>query len=135
MNHGKLVIAVAIGAALGALGMNALNAQQPGFKRTQLQDHDLSAEGRHAVQVVAEFGGHGVAAPHTHPGEELGYILEGSLELEVTGQPKVTLKKGDAFFVPANTVHGGRNLGKGRLKVLATYIVEKGKPVASPAKQ
>lgn len=134
MKHGKLIVAAAIGAAVGALGMSALNAQQPTFKRIPLQDRDLSIAGRHAVQVVAEFGGGGIAAPHTHPGEELGYILEGELELEIAGQPKVTLKAGDSFFVPANTVHGGRNLGSGPLKVLATYIVEKDKPVASPAK-
>jgi quercetin dioxygenase-like cupin family protein len=132
MKHRKLIVAAAIGAVLGA-GVSVLNAQQPGFKRTQLQDRDLSVADRHAVVALAEFGG-GVAAPHTHPGEELGYILEGTLQLEVTGQPPVVLKAGDAFFVPANTVHGGRNLGDGTLKVLATYIVEKGKPVASPAK-
>ena len=134
MRHTKLLVAAAIGAVLGAVGMNALNAQQPGFKRTQLQDRELSIADRHAVVAMAEFAAGGVAAPHTHPGEELGYVLEGALQLEVAGQPPVTLKAGDAFFVPANVVHGGKNVGNGTLKVLATYIVEKGKPVASPVK-
>ena len=77
----------------------------------------------------------GVAARrHTHPGEELGYVLEGTLVLEVEGQPPVTLKAGDVFFVPAGVVHDGRNVGSGPAKVLATYIVERGKPVAMPVK-
>jgi quercetin dioxygenase-like cupin family protein len=76
----------------------------------------------------------GAAGKHTHPGEELGYVLEGTLLLEVAGQPPRTLKAGEAFFIPAGTVHDGKNVGSGPAKVLATYIVEKGKPVASPAK-
>lgn len=133
-NRKSLLVAAIAGAVLGAWGMTTLNAQQPGFSRVQLQDKDLSAKGRHAVVARAEFAAGGVAAPHTHPGEELGYVLEGELQLEIKGQPPVMLKAGDAFFVPANTVHGGKNVGSGTLKVLATYIVAKGKPVASPAK-
>src|SRR5262245_40598114 len=102
MKHGKLVVAAAIGAALGALGASALNAQQaPAFKRTPLQDKTLSIPGRSAVQAMAEFGPGGVAAPHTHPGEELGYIVEGELELQIEGEAPVKLKAGQAFFVPA----------------------------------
>ena len=85
------------------------------------------------MQVVAEFAPGVAAGKHTHPGEELGYVLEGTLQLEVTGQPSRTLKAGDAFFIPAGVVHDGKNIGGGPAKVLATYIVEKGKPVASPA--
>ena len=61
-------------------------------------------------------------------------MLEGTLVLEIQGKPPVTLKAGDSFFVPAAVVHDGKNAGKGPLKVLATYIVEKGKPVATPVK-
>ena len=119
--------------ALAGLGF-ALHAQQPGFTRKMLQDQEMSISDRHAVQVLAEFVPGGAAGKHTHPGEELGYVLEGTLQLDVTGQPPRTLKAGDAFFIPANTVHDGKNVGSGPAKVLATYIVEKGKPVASPAK-
>jgi quercetin dioxygenase-like cupin family protein len=122
-----------LAAAMGGLALT-LYAQQPGFTRKMLQDHDVSAPDRHVVQVVAEFTPGGVAGKHTHPGEEFGYILEGSLELEVTGQPPRTLKAGDSFFVPAGVVHDGKNVGSGPAKVLATYVVEKGKPVATPAK-
>ena len=123
-----------IGIAATALAAVASNAQTPGFTRTLLQDQELSAHGRHAVVARAEFipGGH--AGRHTHPGEELGYIVEGTLELTIDGQPPRTLKAGDVFFVPAGAVHDGKNVGSGKAVVLATYVVEKGKPVATPAK-
>ena len=121
--------------AIAALAATAvLYAQQAGFARHMLQDQNLSVAERHAVQVVAEFEPGVAAGRHTHPGEELGYVLEGTLQLEVTGQPPRTVKAGESFFVPAGVVHDGKNVGGGRAKVLATYIVEKGKPVASPAK-
>jgi len=123
-----------IGGALAVLGIAALNAQQPGFTRALLQDQALSVAGRHAVVARAEFIPGGQAGRHTHPGEELGYIVEGTLELLVDGQPPRTLKAGDVFFVPAGVVHDGRNVGSGKAVVLATYVVEIGKPVASPAK-
>ena len=115
-------------------GIGVLSAQQPGFTRKLLQDQNLSVPERHAVQALAEFIPGGAAGRHTHPGEELGYVLEGTLQLEVDGQPPRTLQAGEAFFVPAGIVHDGRNVGSGPAKVLATYVVEKGKPVASPAK-
>jgi quercetin dioxygenase-like cupin family protein len=120
--------------AAALLGCVALYAQQPGFTRKMLQDQNLSVNDRHAVQALAEFVPGGVAGKHTHPGEELGYVIEGTLQLEITGQPPRTVKAGESFFVPAGVVHDGKNIGKGPAKVLATYFVEKGKPVASPAK-
>ena len=127
-------IGLVAGAGVVSLGVAAaLFAQQPGFTRKMLQDQNLSVSERHAVQVVAEFTPGAAAGKHTHPGEELGYVLEGTLQLEVTGQPPRTLNAGEVFFVPAGVVHDGKNIGSGALKVLATYVVEKGKPVASPA--
>lgn len=122
-----------IGAAL-AVAAAAPSAQQPGFTRAVMQDQNLSVPGRHAVVARAEFIPGGQAGKHTHPGEELGYVVEGTLELMIEGQPPKTVKAGEVFFVPAGTVHDGRNVGKGKAVVLATYIVETGKPVASPAK-
>jgi quercetin dioxygenase-like cupin family protein len=119
-------------AAVAAAG--ALYAQAPGFTRIPLQDQDLSIPGRHAVQAKAEFDPGGVAARHTHPGEELSVVLEGQLLLEVDGQPSRTLKAGESFFIPAGVIHAGKNTGKGKAVVLATYIVEKGKPVATLVK-
>jgi quercetin dioxygenase-like cupin family protein len=134
MNGRFLKIATVTALAAAAWSIGPLNAQQPGFTRTLLQDQDLSAHDRHAVVARAEFAPGVAAGRHTHPGEELGYILEGTLELAIDGKPPVTLKAGDVFFVPAGLVHDGKNVGSGPAKVLATYVVEKGKPVASPAK-
>jgi len=137
MRKAKLTLAAAAVAAglFGAWGIQTLEAQEkPAFKRTPLQKHELTAHGREGVQVLAEFAPGAAAGKHTHPGEEMGYILEGTLQLEIEGKPPVTLNAGQAFFVPAGVVHDGKNVGKGPLKVLATYIVETGKPVATPVK-
>jgi quercetin dioxygenase-like cupin family protein len=123
-----------IAALVAVAGVGTLAAQQPGFTRKMLQDQNLSVADRHAVQALAEFVPGGVAGKHTHPGEELGYVVEGTLELMIEGQPPRMVKAGESFFVPAGVVHDGRNVGKGPAKVLATYIVEKGKPVATPVK-
>lgn len=131
MTRTKLLVVAGLAAALGA---GALNAQAPGFKRVELQDRDLSIPGRHAVQARAEFVPGGAIGRHTHPGEELSVVLEGQLLLEVDGQPARTLKAGESFFIPAGVVHAGKNTGKGKAVVLATYVVEKGKPVASLVK-
>jgi quercetin dioxygenase-like cupin family protein len=123
-----------VAALVAVAGIGTLAAQQPGFTRKLVQDQNLSIPDRHAVQALAEFIPGGAAGRHTHPGEELGYVVEGTLELLIDGQPPRTVKAGESFFVPAGMVHDGRNVGSGPAKVLATYIVEKGKPVASPAK-
>jgi quercetin dioxygenase-like cupin family protein len=128
----RLVLAGGIALSLGLTA--ALYAQQPGFTRKMLQDQNLGIPDRHAVQVVAEFVPGGAAGKHTHPGEELGYVMEGTLQLDVAGQPPRTVKAGETFFIPAGVVHDGKNIGSGPAKVLATYIVEKGKPVATPVK-
>jgi len=122
-----------VAALVAVAGIGTLAAQQPGFTRKLVQDQNLSIPDRHAVQALAEFVPGGAAGRHTHPGEELGYVVEGTLELLIDGQPPRTVKAGESFFVPAGMVHDGRNVGSGPAKVLATYIVEKGKPVASPA--
>jgi quercetin dioxygenase-like cupin family protein len=118
----------------GALAAGIAAAQQPGFVRVPLQDQPLSDPAKHVVQARAEFAPGVAAGRHTHPGEEIGYVLEGSLLLEIEGQPPRTVNAGEAFFVPAGLVHDGKNVGGGTAKVLATYVVEKGKPVATPAK-
>ena len=123
-----VAMAGAIGAAL--LGVQTLRAQQPGFKRVELQKQDVGTTGREVVQVRAEFEPGAAVGRHTHPGEEISYLLEGSIELEVDGKTQ-TIEAGKPFFIPAGTVHSAKNTGKGPAKVLATYIVEKGKPVTT----
>ena len=117
---------------IAAIGLCA--AQQPAFKRTEVQRGDLSASGREGVQAIAEFPPNVAAGRHTHPGEEMGYILEGTFRIEIEGQPAVTKKTGEAFIVPAGRTHNATNVGTGTARILATYIVEKGKPLATPVK-
>jgi quercetin dioxygenase-like cupin family protein len=109
-------------------------AQQPGTKRTDLQRHDLSAPGREVVQVRVDFDPGYVSPRHTHPGEEIIYVLEGSLEYQVEGKPPVKVKAGDVLFIPAGTIHAAKNVGSGKGAELATYVVEKGKPLITLVK-
>ena len=109
-------------------------AQAPGITRTDLQQHDLSVPGREVVQVRVAFAPGVVAPRHSHPGEEIVYEVEGSLEYRLEGRPPVTLKTGEVLFIPAVTIHEVKNVGSGNAAELATYIVEKGKPLLVLAK-
>ena len=115
--------------AASALALPAAQAQPSGVKRTDLQRHDLSAPGREAIQVRVDLAPGVAFGNHTHPGEEIIYVLEGALEYQVDGKPPVTLKAGDVLFIPAGAVHSARNVGNVTGSELATYIVEKGKPL------
>ena len=113
-----------------ALVLHAARAQLAGTKRTDLQRHDLSVPGREVVQAIVELEPGVTSSRHTHPGEEVVYVLEGApLEYQIEGRPSVTLKPGDVLFIPAGTVHAARNVGDRKGAELATYIVEKGKPL------
>jgi quercetin dioxygenase-like cupin family protein len=128
MNTTRFMGVPALIAASG-LALQVAQAQQPGIRRTDLQRHDLSVPGREVVQVRVDFEP-GVAFPrHKHPGEEIVNVLEGSLEYQLEGKAPVTLKTGDVLFIPAGTIHTARNVGRGNGSELATYIVEKGKPL------
>ena len=102
--------------------------QVPGIDRTDLQEHDLSIPGRIVIQNRVELGPEAPAVPHKHPGEEIIYVLEGTLEYSIDGRPPQTYSAGEALMVPAETVHSVRNVGTGDAAELATYVVEKGKP-------
>ena len=119
-------IAVLVGSGMT---LQVATAQQNGVTRTDLQRHDLSIPGREAIQVRVDLAPGAVAPRHSHPGEEIIYVLEGSLEYEVEGQPPVTLKAGGVLFIPAGTIHAAKNVGTDNAAELATYIVEKGKPL------
>ena len=122
-----LVGAVIVGSGLV---LHIARAQQGGITRIDLQRHDLSVPGREVVQTIVELGPGVASARHTHPGEEIVYVLEGApLEYQVEGKPTVTLKPGEVLFIPAGTVHAARNVGNRKGAELATYVVEKGKPL------
>ena len=103
--------------------------QAPGLWRTDLQQQDLSVPGREMVQSRVDIGPEAPLVKHTHPGEEIIYVLEGTLEYYIEGKPPVIVKPGDVLFVPAGTIHSVKNIGSGNGAELATYIVEKGKPL------
>lgn len=110
------------------------NSRQPGVKRTDLQRHDLSVPGREVVQVRIDIDPGAIAPRHSHPGEEVIYVLEGLLEYQIDGKPPVTLKAGEVLFIPTGTIHAAKNVGQGNGAELATYIVEKGQPLTVLAK-
>ena len=131
-NYLKLTAqALAVAAVLAAAAFvpQASQAQLSGVKRFDLQRHDLSVPGREAIQVRVDIAP-GVAFPkHSHPGEEIIYVLEGTFEYQIEDKPPVTLKAGDVLFVPAGAAHSAKNVGNVTASELATYIVEKGKPL------
>jgi quercetin dioxygenase-like cupin family protein len=125
---GFLAIPVAALALATVLPPGAALAQQGGIGRVDLQRHDLSTPGREAIQVRVDFEPGAAFGNHTHPGEEIIYVLEGALEYQVEGKPPLTLHAGEVLFIPAGTVHAAKNVGSGPAKELATYVLEKGKP-------
>jgi quercetin dioxygenase-like cupin family protein len=128
MNTAK---ALTLGALLVVGGFAV--AQAPGVKRTDLQQHDLSIPDREVVQALVEIAPGELAPRHSHPGEEIIYVVEGVFEYQIDGQPPKTVKAGEVLFVPSGVVHAAKNIGSGRAIELATYVVEKGKPLVVPA--
>ncbi len=123
------ILAVAALIVGGGLALNVAQSQQPGVTRSDLLRHDLSVSGREVIQVRVDFPP-GVAFPqHSHPGEEIAYVIEGLLEYRLEGKPPVTLQAGEVLFIPAGTIHSAKNVGSGNAAELATYIVEKGEPL------
>jgi quercetin dioxygenase-like cupin family protein len=100
-----------------------------GIERTDLQQHDLSIAGREVLRNRVEISPEAPAFKHFHYGEEIIYVLEGELEYQIEGEPTRTVKAGEALMVPAETIHAVRNVGRGNAAELATYVVEKGKPL------
>ncbi len=127
MTRGLLIVMgmVLVGAAPFAAQAAKLNAM--GIGRTEIVRHDLDSA-REAIQVRVDFGPGAFAPKHTHPGVEIAYVVEGTIEYELEGKP-ITLKAGQSLFIPAGAVHSAKNHGSSNAAELATYLVEKGKPV------
>jgi len=115
------------------LAAGALVAQNPGIQRTILQRKDISVPGREAVIARVEIAPGASAGRHTHPGEEISYILEGQADILVDGQPVLHVKPGDSFIIPAGAIHDAHNTGTVPLRLVGVYVVDKSKPMASPA--
>ena len=128
----KLMAATLI---VAATSLTAADPPRPaGSSRTDLQRHDLSTAGWETLQARVDFAPGASFPSHSHPGEEIIYVLQGSIEYAVDGKPPVTLKAGDVLFVPYGSFHAARNVGDGPASELATYVLEKGKPLTSFAK-
>ena len=121
-----------IGATL-AVAAGTLLAQASGLTRTLVGRGDVSVPGREAVVARVEVAPGARAGRHTHPGDEISYVIEGEATLLVDGQPPRVVKAGESFIVPAGTVHDAHNAGSTPIKLVGVYVVEKGKPLATPA--
>jgi quercetin dioxygenase-like cupin family protein len=129
------ILGIAVLLVGSGLALQASRAQkQPGSRRTDLQRHDLSVPGREMVQARVDFDPGYEFPRHTHFGEEIIYVLEGTLEYQIEGQPTATVKAGDVLFVPAGKIHSVKNVGTGNGAELGTYFVEKGKPLLTLVK-
>ena len=121
--------AVLVATSLPLPAVQAQEVSLGNIKRIDLLRSDLSVPGREVIQALIEFGPGVSAAKHAHPGEEIVYVTEGVVEYQLEGRPPVTLKAGESLFVPSGTAHSARNVGSGKAAELATYFVEKGKPL------
>jgi quercetin dioxygenase-like cupin family protein len=128
---GLIAAAVALSGAAGQQ-LPAATQQTQMIKRTPLQKFDVPGTGYETVIGIAEIVPNVMIGRHTHPGPESGYVLEGEMVLMIQGQPDKPLRAGQSYQIPAGAVHDGKSGPQGA-KVIATYVVEKGKPLASPA--
>ena len=128
------IMAIALLMVGSGLALNVVQAQQVGARRIELHKHDLSALGREVIQVIVELEPGTTAPRHSHPGEEIIYVLEGTWEYTLEGKPPMIVKAGEVLFIPAGTIHSAKIVGTGRGRELATYIVEKGKPLLTVVK-
>ena len=132
MNNMHRLLALALSAAAFATLVPLADAQAPGIKRTLLQKSDVG-DNREVILGLAEIAPGGSTGRHTHFGVETGYVLEGSSVIEIEGEAPRTLMVGDSYTIASGKVHDARAPGGGGAKVLATYVVEKGKALATPA--
>jgi quercetin dioxygenase-like cupin family protein len=133
MKMKQKILAISL-CVVGLAGAALVTAQSTGIKRTVLTKADVSVENREAVVARAELDPGAMVGKHTHAGDEIGYILEGEMELLVDGEAPRKLKAGDAYVISAGKAHDAKNTGSGPLKLVAAYVVEKGKPLATSVK-
>ena len=115
------------------LAAGTMLAQASGLTRTLVGRADVSVPGREAVVARVEVAPGAKAGRHTHPGDEISYVMEGEALLLIDGQPPRTVKAGESFVIPAGTVHDAHNTGTAPAKLVGVYVVEKGQPLATPA--
>ncbi|GLZ48208.1 cupin [Actinomycetospora sp. NBRC 106375] len=115
-----------------AAGSNSpRDALAASLERREVQRADSSISGREIVQVLTQIPVGVASGWHTHPGEEVGYIVAGTVQMEVAGGSTLTLEAGDGFLIPPRTPHNATDLGPGTGQMLSTYLVEVGQPIAT----
>lgn len=129
MKHMTIAAALLVGCALTE---QSAYAQQPQVQRTDIVRGDLSLPGHEAVQVRVDIEPGAVSIKHRHPGEEIAYVLEGVIEYQLEGKKPVTIKAGEALFIPDGVAHLAKNVGNGKASELATYVVRKGSALVQP---
>lgn len=124
-------VAVLIGLSQAQAEEPAASRAMPSLMRTDLARRDLSAPGYEALQTRVDFAPAAMSPRHSHPGDEVAFVLEGLLEYTLAGQPPVVLPPGSSLVIPAGTPHVARNVGPGRASELATYFVRKSEPLVT----
>ncbi|SEI13206.1 Cupin domain protein [Rhizobium tibeticum] len=130
--NARFIVPAALVAAV--VTFQTAQAEQPEIRRTDLVKEDVSVSGKEVVQVRVDFNSGAFAVNHRHPGEEIAYVLEGTLEYKLEGKEAVTLKAGESLFIPDGVTHSARNVGDGKASELATYIVTKNAKLVEPVK-
>ena len=130
MQHRRLKCGLALAGLVVAGG---LFAQAGGLTRTVVGRADVSVPGREAVVAKVEVAAGARSGRHTHPGDEISYVTEGQVELLIDGQAPRMVKAGESFVIPAGTVHEAHNTSEAPVRLIGVYVVEKGKPLATPA--
>jgi quercetin dioxygenase-like cupin family protein len=120
------------GAAILAM-IAGCGAGPPAAKWKELQRHDIPGTALEGVTTMIEIPPGAVSARHSHPGEDFGYLIEGTVVLQIDGKPPVTLRAGDAFLTGRGQIHNARNIGTTTARAVDTYIIDKGKPGVIPA--
>ena len=122
---------IGVAAILATIALRG--AQQPSStKWKELQRHDLDVANGEGVTMLIEIPVGGMSARHSHPGEDFGYLLEGTIVLQIDGYPPQTVKAGETFFTPRGRIHNARNIGTTPARAVDTYVIDKGKPVVIP---
>ena len=125
-------VAFTIGALTLGFGTAAWGQQAPSVKRSVMEKHDLHGQGLEGIMALVEIPAGGREGRHTHPAADVfGYIMEGTVTLDVEGRPSTTLKAGDHFFIEAGKVHEGINTSSVPVKLVGVFVTEKGKPLTT----
>jgi quercetin dioxygenase-like cupin family protein len=142
MKHSPEVIVMNAKTGIGALALSLAvvapcSSTWPdeghGPKREVVQKQDLQAPGMEGVMARVTIPPGATEGRHTHPGEVFAYVMQGTLTLAVEGKPTATLKAGDSFYIAPGVVHEGSNRGKEPVTLVGMFVVEKGKPMTTPA--